>query len=177
MTIFLKQKQIEFTSVITKNKRLGQQSIDYRLWVRHFSSLWGYCWKEWCVCMCVCVCVCALARVRPHAPCSVISDSLLPLCRSAPGSSVHGIFQARILDLVAISFSRGSFPPRDQSRCLLCLLPWQVNSLPLAPPGKPIYMHIHTHTYCMSNTIHSTPKCNIVNFYGFWNILEYPTQW
>ena len=33
---------------------------------------------------------------------------------SLPGSSVHGIFQARILEWVAISFSRGSSRPRDQ---------------------------------------------------------------
>ena len=33
---------------------------------------------------------------------------------SLPGSSVHGIFQARILEWVAFSFSRGSSPPRDQ---------------------------------------------------------------
>ena len=32
---------------------------------------------------------------------------------SLPGSSVHGILQARILEWVAISFSRGSSPPRD----------------------------------------------------------------
>ena len=34
---------------------------------------------------------------------------------SLPGSSVHGIFQARILEWVAISFSRGSSWPRDQT--------------------------------------------------------------
>ena len=33
---------------------------------------------------------------------------------SQPGSSVHGIFQARILEWVAISFSRESSQPRDQ---------------------------------------------------------------
>ena len=32
-----------------------------------------------------------------------------------PGSSVHGISQAKLLEWVAISFSRGSFPPRDQT--------------------------------------------------------------
>ena len=32
------------------------------------------------------------------------------------GSSLHGISQAGILERVAISFSRGSFPPRDGSR-------------------------------------------------------------
>ena len=33
---------------------------------------------------------------------------------SPPGSSVHGILQARILEWVAIPFSRGSFQPRDR---------------------------------------------------------------
>ena len=36
--------------------------------------------------------------------------------RSLPGSSVHGILQARILEWVAIPFSRGSSWPRDQTR-------------------------------------------------------------
>ena len=35
---------------------------------------------------------------------------------SLPGSSVHGIFQARILEWVAISFSRRSSQPRDWTR-------------------------------------------------------------
>ena len=37
-----------------------------------------------------------------------------PMDRSPPGSSVHGILQARILEWVAISFSRGSSWPRDR---------------------------------------------------------------
>ena len=43
---------------------------------------------------------------------------------SLPGSSVHGISQARILKWVAIPFSGGSFWPRDQTH-LLHLLHWQ----------------------------------------------------
>ena len=35
---------------------------------------------------------------------------------SLPGSSIHGIFQAIVLEWVAISFSRGSSPPRDWTR-------------------------------------------------------------
>ena len=31
------------------------------------------------------------------------------------GSSVHGVSQVRILEQVSISFSKGSFPPRDQT--------------------------------------------------------------
>ena len=39
---------------------------------------------------------------------SVMSDSFHPVDCSPPGSSVHGILQARILEWVAVSFSRGS---------------------------------------------------------------------
>ena len=35
---------------------------------------------------------------------------------SLPASSIHGILQARILEWVAIPFSRGSFWPRDQTQ-------------------------------------------------------------
>jgi len=37
---------------------------------------------------------------------------------SPPGSCVHGILQARALEWVTISFSRGSSQPRDQTRSL-----------------------------------------------------------
>ena len=39
-----------------------------------------------------------------------------PMDCSPPGFSVHGILQARILEWVAISFWRGSSPPRDQTQ-------------------------------------------------------------
>ena len=38
-----------------------------------------------------------------------------PMDCSMPGSFVRGIFQARVLKWVAISFSRGSSQPRDQT--------------------------------------------------------------
>ena len=44
------------------------------------------------------------------------SDSCNPTDYSLPGSSVRGILQARILERVAIPFSRGSSPPRDRTR-------------------------------------------------------------
>ena len=46
---------------------------------------------------------------------SVVSNSLNPMDYSLLGSSVHGILQARVLEWVAISFSRGSSPPRDRT--------------------------------------------------------------
>ena len=45
---------------------------------------------------------------------------------SLPGSFVHGILQAGILEWVAISFSRLSSRPRDLN-CILCPLHWQVD--------------------------------------------------
>ena len=49
-----------------------------------------------------------------------------PMDCSAPGSSVHGILQARTLEWVAISFSRGSSQPRDQTHvfCVSCIGRW-----------------------------------------------------
>ena len=62
-------------------------------------------------------------------------QSHLTLCNpvdcSPPGFSVHGILQARILEWAAISSSRGSFPSHGSNPCLLCLLYWQVGSLPI----------------------------------------------
>ena len=67
--------------------------------------------------------------------CLVMSGSLPTNC-SPPGSSLQGIFQARILEWVAISSPRRSSWPRDQTHvsCISCI--WQADSLLLAPPGK-----------------------------------------
>ena len=53
------------------------------------------------------LCVCSIAQ-----PCPTLCD---PMDCSPPGSSVHGILQARRLEWAAISSSRGSSPPRDQT--------------------------------------------------------------
>ena len=56
-----------------------------------------------------------------------------PIDCSLPGSSVHGISQARILAWVAISFSSGSSRPgiKPKSPTL------EADSLPSEPPGNP----------------------------------------
>ena len=43
-----------------------------------------------------------------------------PMDWSAPGSSVHRIFQARTMELVVISYSKGSSWPRDRT-CISCI--------------------------------------------------------
>ena len=57
---------------------------------------------------------------KPRSCCLVVT-SYLTLCDnmdcSKPGSSAHGIYKARILEWVAISFSKGSSPTRD----LICI--------------------------------------------------------
>ena len=67
-----------------------------------------------CVCVCVCVCVCACASAQS---CLTLCE---PVDRSPPDLSAHGISQERILEWVAISFSRGSSRPRDQT-CISCI--------------------------------------------------------
>ena len=51
---------------------------------------------------------------------SAVTQSCPTLCNpmdcSLPGSSIHGVFQARVLEWVAISFSRASSQLRDQTR-------------------------------------------------------------
>ena len=60
---------------------------------------------------------------------SVAFDSLRPVDCSPPGSAVCGIFQARILELVATFYSRGIFLTQGSNPSLLRLLHWQADSL------------------------------------------------
>ena len=71
---------------------------------------------------------------------------------SPPGSSDHGILQARILEWVVMPSSRGSSRPRGGTLRLLHLLHCQGDSLPLAPPGKPLVCHgCHTKDHRLSS--------------------------
>ena len=70
-------------------------------------------------------------------------QSCLTLCDpmdcSLPGTSVHGILQARILEWAAVPSSRGSSRPRDPT----CISYTQAGSSPLAAPGKPsVLIHV-----------------------------------
>ena len=66
---------------------------------------------------------------------SVLCNFLRPC--SPPDSSVHGISQARILEWVVISCSRGIFPTQGSNLSLLFLLHWQADSLATKLLGKP----------------------------------------
>ena len=56
-----------------------------------------------------------------------------PMDCSLPGSSVHGILDTRILEWVAVPFSRGFSNPGIELRSSAL----QAGSLPSKPPGKP----------------------------------------
>ena len=87
---------------------------------------------------------------------------------SPPDFSVCGISQARLLEWVATSYSE-FFVTQRSNIYLLCLLHWQVDSLPLAPPGKsskymlPIIMSI-TYSVQFSSVAQSCPTlCDPMN--------------
>ena len=85
---------------------------------------------------CVCVCVCVRARVCTHLQ-THLSVCDPPLDCSLPGSSVHGIFQARILEWIDISsMLQGVFPTQGSKPHLWH---WQVDSLPLSHLGSSPY--------------------------------------
>ena len=88
-----KKSQSTLDSWLIKKKRLFQ-SIHCSCWGQLIKSAK---WKE----------------VKVSHSCPILCD---PVDCSPPGSSVHGILQARILEWVAIPFSMGSSPPGDQTR-------------------------------------------------------------
>ena len=77
--------------------------------------------------------------------CATICD---PIDCSLPGSSVHGIFQAKVLEWVAISLSRGSSWPRDRIQFPAL----QADALASEPLGKPGY------SLCGCKELHMTEQ-------------------
>ena len=86
---------------------------------------------------------------------SEVAQLCLTLCDpmdcSLPGSSVHGIFQARVLDWVAISFSGGLPNPGIEPRSPSL----QADALPSEPPGKPFLCIVS----CYHPTVTVLPLC------------------
>ena len=71
--------------------------------------------------------------------CSVVSNSLQLMDYTLPGSSVHGVLQAKTLEWICHALLQVIFPGTQGSN--LYLLHWQANSLPLHHLGSPLPHH------------------------------------
>ena len=94
-----------------------------------------------------------------HVPCAQSCLTLRPHGLQPPDSSVSGIFQATVLEYVAISSSRGSSPPRDQTQvsCVSCIASRLFTSESLEKP-------ICVYTYQFSLVAQSFPTlCDPMN--------------
>ena len=90
-----------------------------------------------------CLCVLSLVRLF-ETPWAMYSKHISHVL-GQPSTSVYGIFHSRILEWVAISFSGqwrqrgvGIFLTQGSNLHVLCLLTWQVDSLPVHHLGSPL---------------------------------------
>ena len=120
-----------------------------------------------------------------HQTCRVCARSVTQSCPALchamdcnpPGSSVHGILQARVLEWVAISFCRGSSPPRDWT---------QVSCIAGEPPGKAQWENKGVVTFLSSSVVITLFKFSVLgSVWGvsilpgnmFLNLLLYSCLW
>ena len=128
-----------------------RRALDESVWVQADSTTFFFLiWTIFQICIDLIIILCfhVLFWFFDHKACGILASQAgikpalehakllqlyLTLCDpmgcSPPGSSVHGILQARILEWVSMPSSRGSSQPRDQT-CLLCHLHWQAGSFP-----------------------------------------------
>ena len=87
-----------------------------------------------------------------------------PMDWSLPGSSVHGIFQARVLEWVAISFSRGSSQPRARTRVSRSVgrhfTVWATRE---ALKNLQVLLKLYTHQFSCSNGLIVWPLLNLLS--------------
>ena len=105
--------RIHKDNVLHSNPASIQLSTLCKYWVVFIQS--------WIAKLIPCVCI-----LKDCLSCPTLCN---PTDCSPPGSSVYGIFQARILEWVAISSSPGDLPTQRWNLSLQCLLHWQVGSL------------------------------------------------
>ena len=95
--------------------------------------------------------------VHSHSSCPALCD---PMDCSLPGSSVYGIFQARILEWVVISFFRRSSWPRGWTH-LSCIYRWILyHCTPWEAPFKN-YVQLE----CVRGTIYKTERVTIMKVF------------
>ena len=136
---------------------------------RGFISCILYCWatrEASSICLHPCIHAYTVYVCSVSQSCLTFCD---PLDCSPPGSSARGIFQARILECIAISPSRGSSRHRDRTRVLLhcrqILYHWAIREAHTQYIHTFIYTHTyihvyaHTHTFVHTHTYRCICKC------------------
>ena len=129
-----------FQLVFSKNCSTcgGTFNIFMRRWVLYPPTLVILIWSPVCVCVCVCVCT----RVRMLYIYDVVQSLVCvqffvtPWTVTCQAPLSMGFFQARMLEWIAISFSKGSSWPRDWT-----LVPCISRQIITEPPEKP---HVYT---------------------------------
>ena len=100
----------------------------YKMGIKMTLTHWNL--VGWSLFLYVCFCCCLITQSCPTL-CN-------PMDCSPPGSSVHGISQARLeMEWVAISFSRGSSQLRDQT-CVSCTAGRFFTAEPSGKPSRPL---------------------------------------
>ena len=164
-------------------KAKQKQSCLFQKKMNYFSGGESRVWWS-CVCVCVCVYVCVLVAQS----CPTLWD---PMDCSPPGSSVHGILLATILEWVAIPFSRGSSWLKDQTK-VSCIAGrfftiWAIKEvivmsypiatrsfLALGPPSSMAGSQpTHPKAKCDDQWINFSPIHKAHNHYVFCHILKY----
>ena len=111
-------------------------------------AVWGWLSSVGISSSSVCVCVCVHSQ-SCLTPCD-------PLDCGLPGSSVHGISQARIQEWVGCQFFlQGIFPTQGLNLRLLPLLHWQADSLPLQHLGSllVVMVPVYSVSLCFSRML------------------------
>ena len=101
--------------------------------------------------------------------CAKLLQLCLTLCDPMncipPVSSVHGILQTKKkkTEMGCLALLQGIFPTQGSNPCLLHLLCWQVNCLPLVPSGKPQWDQILSSStwlsisgWCLTDTVYES---------------------
>ena len=110
-----------------------------------------------------------------------VAQSCLTLCKpmdcSLPGSTIHEIFQARILEWVAISFSRRSSQPRDWTR-ICCIVGrrftvWATREAQTPKSGVTLSVHSNVEIIRRKSLMHSFIIFNKYEKYLKWIKLNY----
>ena len=127
-------------------------------------------------CHCLLQCMKVKSESEVAQSCPTLSD---PIVCILPGSSIHGIFQARVLQWVAIAFSAKNtyipwiLPPSpigpSPFLCSICLLPTYMPSSPTHGGQHPY--HPSTLSSLLLLNPHTLLRLANDSHYGLWNIL------